>query len=314
MAEGTTTGLIARAQAFGLRLEYRSGFLIVTRPASADRRREDLVEMEQATIEQLGKRLAEARAQVIAAARAARGKELIGQRVFIPLVGIGDRRTRDDREGRQVLSQISGKLVACSEEGTLTVSHVERYGVVGHHRGSVERTATCNCDEAFVVVDGGDQPDRASSFASIRSDKIRGAMERGRSIGLTLELDAGFAVAKWNVAPEDQDSGEEILRELGRPRGELLGVLEGRASDAAGSAFVGQRVFIRPFDSFGLLQSCHPGGHLDVTYEDKHLGRLTCSCSVADLLIVLDAEEAGRSASPQSSPAPKNWLRRTFGD
>ena len=184
MAEGTTTALIARAQGCGFKLEYRSGFLIVTRPASADGRREDLVEMEQAIIEQFGKRLAEVRASVIATARAARGKEFIGQRVLIPLAGVGDGHTTCG-VGQQTLSQISGKLVGWSEEGTLTVSHVEKYGLAGHHRGAVERTGTCGWDEAFMVVDGGDQPDRASSFASIGSERIRRALERGESIGLT---------------------------------------------------------------------------------------------------------------------------------
>ena len=79
-------------------------------------------------------------------------------------------------------------------------------------------------------------------------------------------------------------------------RADFLSVLEARASGAAGSAFVGQRV--RVFESFGVLQSCNPDGHLDVTYEDKHLGsRLTRSCGASDLLILLDPEEVGRSRS-----------------
>jgi hypothetical protein len=310
MAEEKAAALIARAQGFGLRLEYRSGFLIVTRPTSTDRRREDLVEMEQAIIEQLGKRLAEVRAPVIAMARAARGKEFIGERVFIPIVGIGER-TKDNREGAVMRSQIIGKLVACSAEGHLTVSHIDT-----RDDERLEHTTTCAFDEAFIVVGSGDQPDRAPSFASIGSESIRRVLERAQSIGLALEFDAGFVVAKWNVAPGDQDAGEEILRELGQPRGELFHVLEGRARGAAGSDFVGQQIFVAAFDSVGVVRSCDFGGDLDVTYEDKHLGsRLTCHCIGSDALIIA-SEEAARhgSATPNSAGPARNWLRRAFGD
>jgi hypothetical protein len=301
-------GLIRRAQEFGLRLEYRSGFLIATRPTSTDRRREDLVEMEQEILEQLGKRLAEVRASVIAMARA-RGKELVGQGVFIPIIGIGER-TLQDPEGRVMRSQISGKLTAFSEEGQLTVSYVET-----RDDERIEHTTTCAFDEAFFIILGnGGQPDRASSFASIRNEKIVRALERGQSIGLTLELDAGLAVAKWNVAPGDQAAGEEILRELGPPRGELLSVLEGIARGAAGSEFVGQQVFVPTFDSFGVIRSCDLDGDLDVTYENKDLGSpLTCRCGGSDVLIIAGEEAARSSSADPKSAAPKNFLRRVFG-
>jgi len=306
--EEKTTALIARAQGFGLRLEYRSGFLIVMRPTSTDRRREDLVEMEDGIVGQLGARLAEVRARVIAATRAARGREFIGERVFIPLVGIGER-GRGDREGRVTTSQITGKLVAWSDEGTLTVSHVE---VRDDER--TEHTTCLAFDEAFIVVAAGDQPNRAPSFASIGDEKIRRALDRGQSIGLSLELDRGFTVAKWNVAPGDQDTGEEILRELGRPRG-LLRILEGIARGATGSEFVGRRAFVCPVDSFGIVKSCDSDGRVDVEYFDKNLGsRATCQFTGDDLLIVLDAEAAGQAAGSGASPAPKSWLRRAFGD
>jgi hypothetical protein len=307
MAEGTAA-LIARAQGFGLRLEYRSGFLIVTRPTSTDRRREDLVEMEDGIVGQLGARLAEVRARVIAEARSARSRELIGERVFIPLVGIGER-GRGDREGRVTTSQITGELVACSEEGHMAVSHVDV-----HDDERIEHTTHCAFDEAFIVVGAGDQPNRAPSFASIGDEKIGRALERGQSIGLAIELDGGFTVAKWNVAPGDQDAGEEILRELGRPR-ELLRILEAIARGATGSEFVGRRAFICPVDSFGVVRSCDSDGRVDVTYDDKNLGsRATCQFMGDDLLIVSDAEPTGRAAGSEASPAPKGWLRRTFGD
>jgi hypothetical protein len=306
--EEKATALIARAQGFGLRLEYRSGFLIVTRPTSTDRRRDDLIEMEHMVIEQLGKRLAEVRAQVIALARAARGRELVGASVFIPLVGIGER-GRGDREGRVTTSQITGKLVACSEEGHMAVSHVE---VRDDER--IEHTAHCAFDEAFLIAGAGDQPNRASSFASIGDEKIKRALERGQSIGLAIELDGGFTVAKWNVAPGDQDAGEEILRELGRPR-ELLRILEGIARGATESEFVGRRAFVSPVEAFGVVRSCAFDGRVDVEYPDRNLGsRATCQFIGDDLLIVLDAERTGRAAGSEASPAPKGWLRRTFGD
>jgi hypothetical protein len=308
MAEEKAAALIARAQGFGLRLEYRSGFLIVTRPTTADRRREDIGELENAAISQLGKRVAEVRARVIAIARAARGRELIGESVFIPLVGIGER-GRGDREGRVTTSQITGKLVDWSDEGTLTVSRVE---VRDDER--TEHTTCVAFDEAFMVVGAGDLPNRVPSFASIGDEKIRRALERGQSIGLSLELDAGFTVAKWNVGAGDQEAGEEILRELGRPR-ELLRTLEGVARGATGSEFVGRRAFVCPVDSFGVVRSCDSDGRVDVTYEDKNLGsRATCQFIGDDLLIVLDAEAAGRPASSGVSPTPRSWLRRAFGD
>jgi hypothetical protein len=308
VAEEKTAALIARAQGFGLRLEYRSGFLIITRPTSTDRRRDELIEMEHVVIEQLGKRLAEVRARVIAAARAARGREFIGERVFIPLVGIGER-GRGDREGRVTTSQITGKLVAWSDEGTLTVSHVE---VRDGER--LERMATCGFDETYIVVDGGDQANRTAAFASIGDERIRRGLERGQSIGLAIELDGGFTVAKWNVAPEDQDAGEEILRELGRPR-KLLRILEGIARGATGSEFVGRRAFVSPVDAVGVIRSCAFDGRVDVEYSDKNLGsRATCQFVGDDLLIVLDAETGGRATVPEASPAPKSWLRRAFGD
>jgi hypothetical protein len=304
--EGKAGALIRRAEEFGLRLSYRSGFLIVTRPTPAG---EDLVEMEQAIIEHLGKRLAEVRASVIARARASRGKEFIGARVFIPFIGIGER-TKEKSEGRETRFHIAGKLVAYSDEGTLTVSYVE----TRDDEQPLERTTACAFDEAFIVIDSGDQPDRASSFTSIHSENIRRVLERGQSIGLTLELDAGFAVAKFNVAPGDQDAGENVLRELGRPGGLLFSVLEGRARGIAGSDFSGLQVFVPAFGSFGVVRSCDLDGRLDVTYEDKHLGsRLTCLCSGDDLLVVLNAdEEATRPADPKSAPT-RNWLSRAVG-
>jgi hypothetical protein len=282
MAEAEKVGtLIERAQGFGLRLEYRSGFLIVARPAAIDGRTEDFAEMEQVIIGQLGKRLAEVRAQVIAVARAARGKEFIGQRVLIPIAGIGAP-GRDSPQGRVILSQISGELAACSGDGELTVSYVE----TRDDDARVDRTTACASDEAFVVVGSGDQADR-SSFASTGSERIMRALERGQSIGLALEFDAGLAVAKWNAALGNDDAGEKILRELGPPRGEIFNVLEGRARGAAGSDFVGQQCFVRALDSFGVIRGCDLGGDLDVTYEDKHLGsRLTCSCRGSDALII----------------------------
>ena len=302
-----TAELIARAEGFGLRLECRSGFLIVKRPTTADRRREDLIELENAAISQLGKRAAEVRARVIALARAARGRELVGASVFIPLVGIGER-GRGDREGRITTSQITGKLVACSEEGNLAVSHLE---VRDDER--IEHTTHCAFDEAFIVLGAGDQPNRATSFASIGDEKISRALERGQSIGLAIELDGGFTVAKWNVAPGDQDAGEEILRELGRPR-ELLRILEGIARGATGSEFVGRRAFVCPVDSFGVVRSCDSDGRVDVEYPDRNIGsRATCQFIGDDLLIVLDAETAGRAAGLEAS-APKSWIRRAFGD
>jgi hypothetical protein len=174
----------------------------------------------------------------------------------------------------------------------------------------IERTTTCPFDEAFLVVGSGDQPDPASSFASIRNENIKRALERGQSIGLALEFDAGLAVAKWNVAPGHQDAGERILRELGPPRGELLRVLEGRARGAAGNDFVDQQVFVRAFDSFGVIRSCDLGGDLDVTYEDKHVGsRLTCRCSGADALIVVASEEPVRASSAGES-SKTTWRDR----
>jgi hypothetical protein len=322
MAEaGKAEGLIARAQGFGLGLEYRSGFLIVARPTSTDRQREDLVEMELAIIKQLGKSLTEVRAQVTAVVRAARGQDLLGQRVLIPIIGIGQR-TLADGYGRVMRSQISGKLVDFSENGALTVSYFETrdddvrrvLGAAAALANAIERTSRCSFDEAFIIVGGGEQPGGSSfgsdSLSSIGNEKMRGALERGQSIGLTLDLDAGIVVAKWNVAPEDQDAGEGILRELGPPRGELFSFLEGRARGAAGKEFVGQQCFVRPFDSMGMIKSVDLDGTLEVTYE--HFGSsLTCSCNGCDALIIA-SEEAARDSSAEPA-APKNWLRRAFG-
>jgi hypothetical protein len=304
--EGKAGALIRRAEEFGLRLSYRSGFLIVTRPTPAG---EDLVEMGEAIIEHLGKRLAEVRASVIAMARFSRGQEFIGERVFIPFIGIGER-TKEKSEGRETRFHIAGKLVACSDEGTLTVSYVETRG----DDEPLKCTTMCAFDEAFIVVGSSNQPDRASSFASIHSENLRRVLERGQSIGLTLELDAGFAVAKCNVATGDKDAGETVLRELGHPAGDLFRVLEGRARGEGGREFIGQQAFVPALESFGVIRSCDLDGSLDVAYEDKHLvSRLTCRCSGNDLLVVLDAdEEATRPADPKSAPA-RNWFSRAVG-
>jgi hypothetical protein len=311
MADDKTAALIKRAQGLGLQLEYRSGFLTAAVPTSTDGRREELVEMEHAIIGQLGKRLEEVRVSVIAASRTARGDELVGNRVLIPIIGIGER-TLEDGFGRVMRSQISGKLAACSEQGTLTVSYVETRDGERH-----EKTTTCAFDEAFIVVGSGDQTDRASSFASIRNEKIKRALERGQSIGLALALDAGFTVAKWNAAPGDQDFGEGILRELGQPRGELFSALEGMARGATGSDFVGRQVFVRAFDSFGVIRSCDLGGDLEVTYEDKHMGSsptiLTCTCSGSEALIIVEEAARNGSASPNSEAPAQNWLQRAIG-
>src|ERR1700727_629198 len=82
--EGQEEALFKRIEALGLKLEYDGGFLVVTRSASAaqQRDRED-VELEQAIIEEMGKHLREISISAVGKARSARGKDFLGEQVFI---------------------------------------------------------------------------------------------------------------------------------------------------------------------------------------------------------------------------------------
>lgn len=92
--------LFSRVENLGLQLTYEAAFLVVTREASADQRRDDDDgELENALLEQLGKHLPDVARIAAGKSRGTRGQDFIDVQVFVPSIQIFGRVTSFSAEG-----------------------------------------------------------------------------------------------------------------------------------------------------------------------------------------------------------------------
>jgi hypothetical protein len=289
--------LVDQAEGRGLLINYDSGFLVVTRSASSDQRRDD-AETWQVTIGQLGSSIKGLFGLAVARARGARGKDFLGQQVYLPAL------------------QIVGTLTACSSDGIVTVSC---RGTNNQGRISNTNYSGRGGDDLLIIADGDERSDRASpeAYPRIANEKVRQLLERTDSVGLRLEHDSGFTVARWQaIGNIERDVAEATIRLVGQSMSEILAHMVARARGVRGRDFVGQQVFVQELGALGILERCNNDGRLTVTYQDKQMNsRRTCFCNGDGLLIIVEGDqEAAQAPSehPKSTPASRNWLRRRF--
>jgi len=289
--------LVDQAEGRGFLVNYDSGFLVVTRSALSDQPRDE-AETGQVIIEQLGSCMRELFGFAVARARGARGKDFLGQQVFLPAL------------------QIVGTLTACSSDGIVTVSC---RGTNNQGRISNTNYSGRGGDDLLIIADGDERSDRTSpeAYPRIASEKVRRLLERADSVGLRLEHDSGFTVARWQaIGNVERDVAEATIRQIGQSMSEISAHMVARARGVRGRDFVGQQVFIQEFGALGILQGCSNDGSLTVTYHDKHMdSRRTCFCNGDGSLIIVDGDREAAQASsddPKSRPASRNWLRRRF--
>jgi len=289
--------LIEEAARCGLQIGYDAGFCVVSRLATAAPPRDGAAETEQAIMEALGGSLRDVFAAAIARARCARGKDLVGQQVFIPS------------------HQIFGRLAGFSAEGTVSVSyrqnvHPERISDL-NYSGPGE-------DLLLIVDDERPAPASPPSFSWISYDKVRLLFELAASVGLSLEHDSGFVVARCRtIEGVERDAVEAAIRRLGKSMGEIFAHTVGRARGERGADFVGQRLFIPQLNAFGILSSCDVDGDFTLTYFDDEMeSRRTVHWRGDALLVILaGAEEAAQdsSADQKSEASWRRLVRRAFG-
>lgn len=285
--EGKAEALVGRAEGLGLRIEYDSGFLVATRSVSADRQRDD--DAAEAIIEQLGKCRREVFSIAVAKARGVRGSNFVGRQVFIPSL------------------QVWGTLTDCTAEGIVTVSYP------GHRDPERKLTFSDPGDGVLIIVDERPAPASPNSFAFIADERVRLRCERAEAVGLSLEHDSGFTVAKWRTrVGVELEVCEATVRDLGKSMREVYGYMVARAQGVRGGDFIGQRVFVEPFDAFGILASSDVGGGVAVSYRDKHTGsERTCHCQGDDLMVI--AEEPAQAPAEQDSESGwRKLVRRAF--
>jgi hypothetical protein len=283
--EGKAEILLGRAEGFGVSVGYDSGFLVATR--SASQRDDDAAE---AMIEQLGKFRKEVFSIAVAKARGVRGSNFVGRQVFIPAL------------------QDWGTLTDCSAEGIVTVSYP------GHRDPERKLTFSGPGDGVLIIIDERPAPASPTSFAFIADEKVRLRCERAEAVGVSLEHDSGFTVAKWRArVGVELAVCEATVRDIGQSMREVYGYMVGRAQGVRGRDFVGQRVFVEGFDAFGILESSDVNGGVTVSYRDRHMGsEWTCHCQGGDLLVI--AEEAAEARAEQDSETTWQRLRRrAFG-
>jgi len=298
--EGQEEALFKRIEALGLKLEYDGGFLVVTRSASAaqQRDRED-VELEEAIIEEMGKHLREISIFAVGKAHSARGKDFLGEQVFISSI------------------RNFGRLQSVDEDGATTVSYRREsfknpeVGVDVIHSGP-------GSDLLLILHDEGPAPGSKTSFGWIVDERVQHLFERADEAGLRLEHDGGFTVAKLRAIDSvEQGAVEEMIRELGARLGEISALTAARARGERGPHFVGRRVLLPEFfHVFGTIVSSENDGKVTVNYRDRHTGsEHTSWCRGDDLLIVPDADAARTTSAGQESEESgwRKLFRRAFG-
>lgn len=150
--------LMARARRLGLRVEFDSGLNVAKQPAAGDPERQGAI------LEELGKYISDIRPLAQGRAIAARGKDLIGHRIFSQLHG-------------------AGTLVGVADDGCLTIrisAEMRRTG--DEENRSSQMNVTCDAKSVLIVVDEEETGAASSSDAGAPSERPReGFFDRFRS-------------------------------------------------------------------------------------------------------------------------------------
>ena len=207
--EGKDEDLFKRIAGIGLQLEYDSGFLVVTRSAS-DQRRDDDGEVEAAFLETMGKHLREVSSFAVGKARDARAtRDFVGQRVFVPSI------------------QVFGKLSDCTE-GIVRVSY--RRPSFKDENVDVQLIHSGHGDDLLIIVADERPPASETSFTWIADERLRRLFVRAAQAGLRLEHAGGFTIVNLRaVQGVERKVAEGIIQELGAKRGLVSFHLAARA-------------------------------------------------------------------------------------
>jgi hypothetical protein len=288
--------LMKQAERRRLRFAVDSGFLVVESAASADQERADTAGMDQELIEPAGQCLRELFSVAMARSRGVRGKYFVGRQVLVPS------------------QKIMGTLEGVDASGIVTVSY--------RSMPDPERVSNLSYsgpgDDLLIIV-ADERTDQASptSFSGVADEKVRRSLEGAALIGLSLDHDSGFTLAKWRAMGDSEtEVRDAAIRQLGNSRRDVFAYAVAQARGRRGAAFVGQRVFVPALDAFGILASCDVDGSLSVNYRDKHMeSDRTCHCPGDRLLVItVGAEDAARASSAvqDSVPAWRRLVRRAF--
>jgi hypothetical protein len=289
--------LLEEADRIGLRIGYDEGFVVVTRNEPVSQRSDDPAETERAIVEQLGEYGSEVFDLAAATARAARASTFFGQQAFIPK------------------EQIIGKLVACDSTGKLTVSYFPA------HAPQARNPSSCDIDggQIFIIVDGDERSDPASSVASpwLDDERLRLLLLRAEALGLRLALDSAFILVRWSaIEGVEKSEAEAMIQQLGKRITEVAAHLFALVRGERGAAFVGQRVFV-PELGFGILTGCSADGNVQVSYRHKDLdSQMNAHCSGKSVLILAGGCEetvSAPSVAQNSEAAWRRLVRRAFG-
>ena len=159
-----------------------------------------------------------------------------------------------------------------------------------------------------------------------RGEKAQEVLQRAERLGFKLEFDCGFMHVVKPISG-DPARHEAIIMELGKYLPEVRWLVERRAAAVRAKDFVGQRVVFR--DGFnlsptgqevlsGVITSTLDNGLMDVSLQEGLQIPRRVTYKAADLLIVVDEEEAHGAASanddtPKSGKPRKGLLDRLRG-
>jgi hypothetical protein len=298
--EGKEEALFKRIESLGLQLSYESGFLVVTREASADQRRDDDDgELEEALLEQLGKHLPDVARIAVGKSRGTRGRDFLDRQVFIPSL------------------KMFGRLTSFSDEGLAEVRY--RRQSFKDPEVDVDAIHSGAGSDLVLILEECPAPLSQTSFTWISDERLRRLFERADQAGLRPEHDSGLTVVKWRaIDGVEREAVEGIVRELGAKLSEVSVRLAGRTRGERGANFVGRRVLVPAFfNSFGTIESVNSDGGVTVNYADPHTGsQRSCWAQGGDVLVVPDQQSAAEptSAGQKSETAWQRLLRRVFGD
>jgi hypothetical protein len=294
--EGKDEDLFKRIESLGLRLEYDSAFLVVTRSAS-DQRRDDDAEIEQAVLEQLGKHMREVSSFAVGKARGVRGQNFVGRQVFVPPL------------------KIVGTLQSVGEDGTVRVAYSQE-NYKDPELPDVQVIHSSSGADLLILVDD-DAPASETSFTWIADERLQRLFVRADQAGLRLEHDSGFTIVNLRtVQGVERKVADGIIRELGAKQGQVYFLLGAIARGKRGAHFVGKRALVPAlFNAFGIIESLNSDGKVAVRYRDKHTqSEVTCFCQGDDLLVVPDEKAAAEPSADQNSETTwQRLMRRAFG-
>jgi hypothetical protein len=299
--EGKEEALFKRVENLGLRVEYDSGFVAVTRSPLAERRDDD-GEVVEAVLEQVGKHLPDVTCIAVGKARGARARGFLGSSVFVPSI------------------EAFGTLADCGADGIVKTSYRRQSFRDPEAEVDLIHSGAGN-DLLIIVDDERTAPASKTSFAWIEEtthseERVRRLFERADAAGLTPAHDSGFTVvSRRPVAGVERAAVEATMRELGHHLREVSVRLAARARGSRSANLIGRRVLVPEFNAFGILAGSSADGRVMVTYVDPHMkSEFTCWCKGDALLIVPDEEAAAAaSAAPNSETTWRRLMRRAFG-